>query len=155
MRDQDSVLRTLSEIVDRRRGAVALIGYVNQPDYNRVAVGLDREPWNKAEAILRRHLEGIPERPSPRGRHDPFPYILERSSFPRVELLSYEHEVEVQPSVEAAIGALYTLGSTLDRLGDRRTAFEAEVREALDDADTTPFRARLFDSALIGRRRVD
>jgi SAM-dependent methyltransferase len=29
MRDQASVLRTLSEVVDRRRGAVALIGYVN------------------------------------------------------------------------------------------------------------------------------
>jgi SAM-dependent methyltransferase len=100
MRDQDSLLRTLSEIVDRRRGSVALIGYVNQPDYNRVAVGLDREPWSQAEAILRRHLEGVPEGPSPRGRHDPFPDILERSPFPRVELLSYEHEVEVRPSVE-------------------------------------------------------
>jgi SAM-dependent methyltransferase len=153
MRDQDSVLRTLSEIVDRRRGAVALIGYVNQPDYNRVAVGLDREPWTKAEAILRQNLEGVPEAPSPRGRHDPFPDILERSPFPRIELLSYEHEVEVQPSIETANGALYTLGNTLDRLGDRRTAFEAEVRKALDDADTTPFRARLSDSALIGRRR--
>jgi SAM-dependent methyltransferase len=152
MRDQDSVLRSLSGIVDPRRGAVALIGYVNEPDYNRVAVGLDREPWSKAETILKRHLEDIPGGPNPGGRHDPFPDILERSPFPRVELLSYEHEVEVRPSVESAIGALYTLGNTLDRLGDRRTAFEAEVREVLGDAGTTPFRARLFDSALIGRR---
>jgi SAM-dependent methyltransferase len=154
MRDQDSVLRTLDTMVDRRRGAVALIGYVNDPDYNRVWVGLDREPWSTAEVILRRHLEGVPEGPSPRGRHDPFPDILERSSFSRVELLSYEHDVEVRPSIDATIGALYTLGSTLDRLGERRTAFEAEVREALADADTMPFCARLFDSALIGRRRT-
>ena len=152
MRDQDSVLRNLSEMLDGQRGAVALIGYVNDPDYNRVSVGLDREPWRKVETILRRHLEGVPEGPSPRGRHDPFPDILERSPFPRVELLSYEHEVEVRPSIETAIGALYTLGNTLDRLGDRWSGFEAEVREALGDADTTPFRARVFDSALIGSR---
>src|SRR5215213_2664483 len=89
MRDQDSVLWNLSEMVDRRRGAVALIGYVNKPDYNRVAAGVDREPWSKAETILRRHVEDVPEGPSPRGRHDPFPDILERSPFSRVELLSY------------------------------------------------------------------
>lgn len=152
MRDQDSVLRALSEIVERRRGAVALVGYVNKPDYNRVVVGLDRKPWADAEAILRRHLEGVPEGSSPRGRHDPFPEILERSPFPRVELLTYEHEVEVRPSTETIIGALYTLGNKLDRLGDRRPMFEAEVRETLAGADTTPYRARLSDSALVGRR---
>jgi SAM-dependent methyltransferase len=151
MHDQDSVLLSLNEMLDTRRGAVALIGYVNEPDYNRVWVGLDREPWSKAETILRRHLNGVPEGPSPRGRHDPFPDVLERSSFSRVELLSYEHEVEVRPSIDAAIGALYTLGNTVDGLGESRAAFEAEVREALGDAATTPFHARLVDSALIGR----
>lgn len=155
MHDQDGVLRNLSEMVDKQRGSVALIGYVNKPDYNRVAVGLDREPWSKVETILRRYLEDVPAGPSPGDRHDPFPDILERSPFSRVELLSYEHEVDVRPSIETAIGTLYTWSNTLDRLGDRRTAFEAEVREALGNADTTPFRARLFDSALIGRRRVE
>jgi ubiquinone/menaquinone biosynthesis C-methylase UbiE len=151
MRDQDAVLRSFDEILDRRRGAVALIGYVNEPDYNRVSVGLDREPWRTVEEILKRYLIGVPEGPSPRGRHHPFPEILERSAFSRVELLSYEHEIEVRPSIESVIGALYTLSNTLDRLGERRAAFEAEVRETLADADTTPFRVRLVDSALIGR----
>jgi len=155
MRDQDTVLRAIASIVDRERGAVALIGYVNAPDYNRVSVGLDREPWREAEAILQRHLEGVPEGPSPRGRHDAFPDILERSSFSRVELLAYEHEIEVRPSIHTVTGALYTLSNTLDRLGPRRAAFEADVQRALADADTTPFRARLIDSALIGRRRLD
>ena len=150
MRDQDSVLRSLDEMLDPRRGAVALVGYVKEPDYNRV--GFDREPWNSVETILQRHLAGVPERPSPRGRHDPFPEILRRSAFSRVELLSYEHEIEVRPSIDAAIGVLYSLGNTLARLGDRRTAFEAEVREALADADTTPLSVRVVDSALIGRR---
>jgi SAM-dependent methyltransferase len=154
MRDQDSVLRTLDEMVDRQRGAVVLIGYVNDPDYNRVSAGLEREPWSRVEEILQRHLEEMPEGPSPRGRHDPFPDILERSSFGRVELLSYEHEIEVRPSIDTTIGALYTLSNTLDRLGDRRAAFEAEVREALADADTSPFYARLVDSALIGLRPI-
>jgi SAM-dependent methyltransferase len=152
MRDQDAVLRSLDELLDRSRGAVALIGYVNEPDSNRVSVGLDRAPWNEVEAILRRCLEGA-EGPSPAGRHDPFPELLERSAFSRVELLSYEHETDVRPSIESAIGALYTLGNTLDLLGGRRGAFEAEARRALADADTTPFRVRLVDSALLGRRR--
>jgi SAM-dependent methyltransferase len=151
MRDQDSVLRSLDGMLDGRHGAVALIGYVNEPDYNRVR--LDREPWSRIEAILDRHLADVPEGPSPRGRHDPFPEILGRSAFPRVELLSYEHEMEVRPSIDAAIGALYSLSNTLARLGERRPAFEAEVREALADADTTPFAVRVVDSALIGRRR--
>jgi SAM-dependent methyltransferase len=150
MRDQDSVLRCLDGMLDGRRGAVALIGYVNEPDYNRVR--LDREPWNRIEAILGRHLEGMPDGPSPRGRHDPFPEILGRSAFSRIELLSYQYEMEVRPSIDAAIGVLYSLSNTLARLGESRTAFEAEVREALADADTTPFTVRVVDSALIGRR---
>jgi SAM-dependent methyltransferase len=152
MADQDRVLRSLDEMVDAKRGAVALLGYVNEPEYNRVWAGLDRHPWNQVETILRRHLDGVPEGPGPAGRHDPFPEILERSSFSRVELLSYEHDLEVRPSIDSTVGALYTLSNTLDRLGERRAAFEAEVREALGHAPTTPFRARLVDSALIGRR---
>ena len=101
---------------------------------------------------MRRHLAGIPEGPHPRGRHDPFPAILARSAFSRVELLTYEYETVVRPSVDAAIGFHYSLGNALGRLGDRGAAFEAEVRAALTDADTTPITVRLVDSALIGRR---
>jgi SAM-dependent methyltransferase len=79
MADQDRVLRDLDKIVDDERGAVALVGYVNEPDYNRAWV--DREPWNQVDAILREHLADTPEGPSPAGRHDPFPHILSRTAF--------------------------------------------------------------------------
>jgi SAM-dependent methyltransferase len=154
MPDQDRVLRSLDEMLDGTRGAVALVGYVNEPDFNRVCVGLDREPWSTAETILGRYLSQAPKGPSPAGRHDPFPDILRRSPLPRVELLSYEHEIEVRPSVDAAIGTLYTLGNALTQLGDSRPTFETEVRNALADADTNPFYARLVDSALVGRRSM-
>ena len=42
-----------------------------------------------------------------------------------------------------------------EELGERvvrRRAFEAEVRSALADADTSPLTVRLVDGALIGRR---
>lgn len=150
MTDQDAVLRSLSDLLDSERGAVALVGYVKEPDYN--LVWLNRPPWNAVEAILRRHLSGVPEGPRPAGRHDLFPAILARSAFSRTELLTYEYEAVLYPSVEAAIGFHYSVGNVLHRLGDRRTAFEAEVRAALADADTRPVRARLVDSSLIGRR---
>jgi SAM-dependent methyltransferase len=152
MADQDAVLRDLDRIVDRERGAIALIGYVNDPDYNRAWV--DRAPWNQVEAILHAHLAELPDGSHPAGRHDPFPDILARSAFSQVELLTHEHEVAVWPSLEAAIGVHYSLANVLDRLGDRRAAFESETRAALADADTSPLTLRLTDSALIGRRRA-
>jgi SAM-dependent methyltransferase len=151
MANQDRVLRDLDKIVDRERGAVALVGYVNEPDYNRIWV--DREPWNQVEAILHNYLADTPEGPSPAGRHDPFPDILARSAFSLIELLSYEHEVLVSPSIEAAIGVNYSMSNVLDRLGDKRAAFETDVRAALAGADTSPVTLRLTDSALVGRRR--
>ena len=151
MADQDEVLRRLDKMLDRERGAVALISYVKDPDYNRV--WLDRSPWNAVDQILQRHLEGAPEGPRPAGRHDPFPEILGRSAFSRIELLSYEYEATINPSIDAAIGYHYSIGNLLDRLGERRAAFEADVRTAFASADTSPFTVRLVDSALIGRRQ--
>jgi SAM-dependent methyltransferase len=150
MADQAAVLRALDELVDRERGAVALVGYLKDPGAD--AAWFNREPWNAVGEILREHLADVPEGPNPRGRHDPFPDLLARSAFPRVELLSYEYERTVHPSVDAAIRFKYTLSNVLDRLGDRRAAFEADVREALADADTSPFTVRVTDSALVGRR---
>jgi SAM-dependent methyltransferase len=150
MRDQDHVLRVLSRMVDLERGAVALVGYVKEPDYNRI--WLDRSPWNRVGAILQRQLASVPERPSPAGRHDPFPDILARSPLSRVELLTYEYETVVHPSIDAALGFYYSLGNMLRRLEGRREAFEAEVRAELADADEVPVSVRLVDSALIGRR---
>jgi SAM-dependent methyltransferase len=152
MADQDSVLRAVDPLLDRGRGAVVLVGYVNDPDYNRRRLGLDRPPWDAVETILKRHLVGAPAGPSPAGRHDPFPDIVTRSAFARTELLTYEYEVLVEPSLDAAIGFLYSLGNALAQLGDRRAAFEADARAALAGADSSPFRVRLTDSALIGRR---
>jgi len=40
----------------------------------------------------------------------------------------------------------------LARLGERRIAFEADVRAALADADSSPITVRLVDSALLGHR---
>jgi hypothetical protein len=129
---------------------VALVGYVKNPDYNRA--WLDRPPWDTVEAILRRHLVDVPEGPSPAGRHDPFPDILARSAFSRVERLAYEYEAVIPPSIDAAVGFEYSLSHLLDRLGERRAAFESDVRAALVDADTSPLTVRLTDSALFGRR---
>ena len=151
MADQDGVLRALDDLLDRERGAVALVGYVKDPDYN-LAGWLDRPPWNPVEAIRRRHLAGVPEGPNPAGRHDPYPEILARSAFSRIELLTHEYEQVVHPSIDAAIGYEYSLGNLLARLGERRAAFEADVRAALPDADTSPLTVRLLDSALIGHR---
>src|ERR1051325_10297633 len=109
MADQDAVLRNLDGMLDRERGAVALVGYVKDPDYNRVWV--DRPPWNAVEEMRRRHLAGLPQGSHPAGRHPPFPEILGRSAFSCVELLTYEYEAEIQPSVEAAIGFQYSLGN--------------------------------------------
>ncbi len=94
---------------------------------------------------------------SPGGRLRPvattrFRRFSSRSAFSRIELLTYEYEAVVHPSVDAAIGYQYSLGNLLARLGERRAAFEADVRAALADADTSPLTVRLVDSALIGHR---
>lgn len=149
MPDQDAVLRVLDRLLDPVRGAVALLGYVNQPDYNRVVV--DRPPWNAVEPILRRHLAAARPRRGP-APHDPFPDILSRSPFCRTELLTYEYDAVVEASLDAAVGFHYSLGDLLPRLGDRRAAFEAEVRAELGDEAPSPIEARLVDGALIGRR---
>jgi SAM-dependent methyltransferase len=151
MADQDTVLRGLDDLLDSEKGAVALVGYVKEPDYNRA--WLDHPPWNQVDAILRRHLSGVPQGPNPAGRHDPFPEILARSAFSRIELLTYEYEAVFHPSVDAAIGFHYSLGNVLARLGEQRTAFEADVRAALPGVDTAPLTIRLVDSALIARER--
>ena len=150
MADQDAVLRALDNLLDRERGAVALVGYVKDPDYN--LVWLNRPPWNAVETIRRHHVAAVPESSSPSGRHDPFPEILGRSAFSRIELLTYEYQAVVYPSIDAAIGFQYSLGNVLAQLGERRAAFEADVRAALADADTSPLTVRLVDSALIGQR---
>lgn len=102
--------------------------------------------------IRDRYVAGTPAGPHPRGRHDPFPDLLARSTFSDVELITHEHDAVIQPSVDAAIGFQYTLSNVLARLGDRRRVFEAAARTALAAADTSPIVARVTESALVGRR---
>jgi len=113
MRDQGAVLRCLDELLDRRRGAVALIGYVNEPDYNRVL--LDRAPWNQIEVILERPVAGVPRGPNPAGRHDPFPEIL---------------------ACRAAVLCVRDGGATVARCGPRGSLFpEQHTRPTRDEAN--------------------
>jgi hypothetical protein len=149
MRDKDGVLGELDTLLDRRRGAVAFAGYVKDPDYNRVWI--DREPWNALEDILPRYLADAPEGSTP-AAHEPFPEILARSPFSQTELITRERDFVVEPSLESALGLYYSFANVLERLGDRRPAFEAEARTALGGADTSPLHVRLVDGALIGRR---
>ena len=151
MRDQDAVLRALDQLLDPVRGAVALVGYVKDPDYNLLG-WLDRAPWDQVATIRERHLAGVPAGPSPAGRHDPYPELLARSAFSEIELLTHEYAGVAHPSLDAAIGHGYSLSNVLARLGDSRAAFEADVRGALAGADTTPLTVRVVDSALVGRR---
>jgi SAM-dependent methyltransferase len=150
MRDQDAVLRRLDRILNSENGAVAIVGFVTDPDPNRV--WLDQPPWNQVEEIRRKYLADTPAGPHPRGRHDPFPEVLRRSAFSNVELLTHEYDATIQPSIDAAIGFQYTLSNILEQLGDLRIPFEAEAHTALMDADTSPIEVRLTDSALVGRR---
>jgi hypothetical protein len=73
-----------------------------------------------------------PAGPNPAGRHDAFPEILARSAFSRIELLTY------------------SLANLLARPGERRDAFEADVRTALGHQDASPLTVRLVDSARLG-----
>jgi SAM-dependent methyltransferase len=152
VRDHDELLRDLDRLLDPDHGAVALIGFVRDPDPNRV--WLDRPPWNLVEPILQSYLAGVPEGPHPRGRHEPFPEVLRRSAFSELELLTHRYESIIEPSADAAIGYHYTLSNVLGRLGDSRPEFEAEARAALDGADTSPIRVHLVDNALLAKRRL-
>jgi SAM-dependent methyltransferase len=142
MGDQDRVLEQLAGVTD----VVVILSYVKAVDANEA--WLSRPPWNSVAEIVARHANPAP----PRRSHDPFPEIFARSPFSRVDVLTHEHDDEARPSVDAAIGLQYSLGYMLARLGERRAAFEAEVRAALAGADTTPFEVRVVDGALIARK---
>lgn len=157
MTDQDAVLRALAPLIDPIGGAVLLVGFhVDGPDVT--VAGRDgrpwqeRQPWSRARELLDSYLIDVPEGHHPRGRHDPFPDILDRSPFSRLELLRYEYDELQTPSVDAAIGTLYSLSNVLGRLGAKRAEYEAEVHEALDDAPTEAVTVRVTESALIATR---
>lgn len=159
MRDQDRVLRDLDRYVDPVAGAVLIVNYdVDLPTIEVPGVDLRpwrrREPWTLVREMLDRYLADVAPGPHPEGRHDPFPEIFARSAFSDIQFLRWEYEHEVRPTVDAAIEFEYSISHVLARLGDRRAAFETEVRSALAVADLSPLRERRIDSALIARRPV-
>ncbi len=148
MIEKDRVLQDLSAMIDEADGSVAFIGgqRVATPDALRAA----RETVHE---ILERYLADVPPGPHPRGRHDPFEDILARSPFPRVERLEHVYEAPVCPTVAVLVGAEYTISHVLTRLGDRREAFEREVRAQLGNVETIgEISETRRDEALIGRR---
>jgi SAM-dependent methyltransferase len=148
MTEKDRVLQDLSEMIDETDGSVAFVGgrKVATPEALKAARKTVHE-------ILERYLADVPPGPHPRGRHDPFGEILAQSSFPRVERLERVYQVPVHPTVESLVGAEYTMSHVLTRLGDRREAFEHEIRVELDNLDAVgEIWETRRDEALIGRR---
>ena len=148
MLEKDRVLRDLSAMIDEQGGAVAFVlpRRVSAP-----------APLEAAEhtvhTILERYLADVPPGPHPNGRHDPFEAILERSAFPRVERIERVYQAPLRPTIEALVGSEYSISHVLTRLGNRREAFEREVRAALGSLDAIgEIWLTLRDEALIGLR---
>lgn len=148
MLDKDRVLRDLHTMLDERGGSVAFVS----PRRVSTPASLEAAEHTVHE-ILERYLADVPLGPHPNGRHDPFEEILERSAFPRVERIERVYKARVRPTIEALVGSEYTLSHVLTRLGDRREAFEREVRAALGSLDALgEIWLTLRDEALIGLR---
>lgn len=151
MLEKDRVLRDLSAMIDAASGSVAFVRPL------RVAASPALESAEQiVHAILERYLADTPPGPHPNGRHDPFDEILERSAFSQVERIERVYRIPFRPTVEALVGAEYTISHVLTRLGARRTAFEDEVRAALGDLPAIgEVWLTLRDEALIGLRGVE
>jgi SAM-dependent methyltransferase len=148
MVEKDRVLQSLSAMIDETSGCVAFVtpSRVSTPDALVAAQKAVHE-------ILERYLADVPPGPHPNRRHDPFEEILARSPFPRVQTLDRVYKASVRPTVDSLVGAECTISHVLTRLGDRREAFEREVRSALDGLDEIgKVWVTQRDEALIGRR---
>jgi FkbM family methyltransferase len=148
MLEKDRVLRDLSAMIDESGGSVAFVlpRRVSAPSSLETAEQTVHE-------ILERYLADVPPGPHPNGRHDPFEEILERSAFSRVERIERVYKAPLRPTIESLVGSEYTISHVLTRLGDRREAFEREVRAALGSLDGIgEIWLTLCDDALIGLR---
>lgn len=148
MVEKDRVLHDLSAMIDETDGSVAFVTpwRVSVPD----ALGAVQKT---VHTILERYLADIPPGPHPNGRHDPFEAILARSSFPRVEMIDRVYKAPLRPTVESLVGSEYSMSHVLTRLGNRREAFEREVREELGSLDVVgEVWVTQRDEALIGLR---
>ena len=147
MVEKDRVLHDLSAMTDERDGSVAFVtpSRLATPDALAAAEKTVHE-------LLERYLADVPPGPHPNRRHDPFKEILARSPFPRIETLDRVYMVSWRPTVESLVGAEYTISHVLTRLGDRREAFEREVRVALGSLEIGEIWVTQHDEALIGLR---
>jgi SAM-dependent methyltransferase len=148
MLEKVRVLGDLSAMIDATGGSVAFV----MP--RRVSAPASLEAAEQTvHAILERYLADVAPGPHPNGRHDPFEMILERSAFPRVERIERVYQAPLRPTIESLVGAEYTISHVLTRLGDRREAFEREVRAALGSLEALgEISITLRDEALIGLR---
>jgi SAM-dependent methyltransferase len=148
MLEKDRVLQDLGAMIAETSGSVAFVS----PKTISVPEVLDQAQKTVRE-IRERTLAGVPPGPHPNRRHDRFEDILARSPFPQVETLEREYLATVRPTVASLIGLEYTYSHVLTRLGDRRQAFEREVRQALGDLEAIgEIQVVRRDEALIGRR---
>lgn len=148
MLQKDWVISDLSAMIDETSGSIAFVRPL------RVTTPEPLEHAQKiVQEILQRYLTYTPAGPHPNGRHDPFEDILARSAFPHVELFEYDYQQQIHPTLESLVGVEYTISHVLARLGDRRAAFEQEVRAALGDLSKLDgITVSMRDEALIGRR---
>jgi len=148
MVEKDRVLRDLSAMLDEAEGSVAFVmpWRVSASD---ALVAAEKT----VHEILERYLADVPPGPHPNGRHDPFEDILGRSAFPRVEMIDRVYKVPLRPTIESLIGSEYSISHVLTRLGQRRAAFEREIREELGGLDAIgEIWVTWRDEALIGLR---
>jgi len=127
--EQDALLRSLNELIEPDGGVVVV------SDEERVWAG--QEAWHETIRQTIHHWLG-PQRRAGSGNyaveHRPFDDILAASPFPRVE--HYHLTVERTPSIGEIVGYLYSTSFCSPTvLGDKRAAFEADLRQQLGTYD--------------------
>jgi SAM-dependent methyltransferase len=142
--DRDAVLRAVAGMV-ADDGAVSIVGKApEQPD----------PPWQAiADAAIRRHLGPVRRAGSGTWKPvtEPHQAALARSPFRRVERLTLAYQQS--RTVRQVLGLLASTSYANPRvLGDRRSAFERELTEALLAAEPSgEFTEQLVAEALVGR----
>lgn len=146
--DHAELLRKLGDVV-RECGAVVIIG-------DPYVAGVGDPPgapyWSdEVDVALARYLADSrePERPvAPRASYRD---LLLASPFAGVQEVIHSYETYEPDTLDAALGFRYSLAGVLDRLGERRAAFEREVHAVAPSVDISR-RVLHHDRALVGRR---
>lgn len=143
----DELLASVSLLVPEQGGALVLLGGDS-------AAGEQLYGWRSRLAQLLEQLSpgslalarAAESRPA-------LSDLLAHSSFTRLERVRVEYELPEQPSLDAAIGHLYSHAGVLERLGHRRAVFERVARDELGWVDRLPrVGVKRAEVALIARR---